>query len=419
VEHLDFLNKNTLRNYPAKGTSSLVDDTGTTISDSLISDATVTTTSSHSRISVAKVYATSGYISVAFVDYSSKAYLGSAYGPVSSDFTTIKISPANGINLSGSITTGFLSSTVQFNGIYVFSNSDAFELEESVIRVIAPPVVSSIKVGNETAVGSVSLGTLFNVTSSKSGSDVLFKVTSTSNIESVNDFDSSFRNCPTPVVTSINGAVPYGGSGVAKGGVYLIGVNPIIFTSDEHSNSIITSTSGVTMTSLCTAKGYVLPPTDPSYLVNRPFETPAFSGAYHYYSKSQTPILNMFSATAPEYLSWPQFLSSIGLTLVSVSPGSRYQVFAPNTFIDSQQVSKILVVTSEGSVTCALGQTTTGPYYDYMLTGISGTANASVVVIPSDHNTYDNTKQLFIEVDSISGTPTLSVIVWYKDVNID
>jgi len=417
-EYLDFLNKNVYRNYPFQGSCSLTAQNGKVLADNTIIDASITTTSSYPRVVAQQVYVRSGYVAISFGDFTSGTHLGVAQGSIVSDYTTLAIVAATGVAFGGSVTVGFLENLAQAVGTYVFNPTDA-EFEGSVISVVPAPGVRSLTVNDVTTDGVVTLGKLTNVTGTLQGNAILLSTVNTTGIASVNDLDSSFRNCPTPVITSINGAIPYSNpSSALDGNIFLLGVAPVVFNASIPTGSIVTSTTGLTMSSLCTATGAVLPPLAPTYLVSRPAEIPAFDGSERYFTKSQTPVLNMFSATEAEFMSWPQFTPTVSATYASVGSGTKNTLIPPFTYSNNQQIVKILVTATGGTINYSFG--VTKDYVDDIyLTGISVSTVPVLSVVASTAPLYDHGRQLFLRADSITGTPVVSVIVWLRDPTIN
>jgi hypothetical protein len=235
---LNFENKNQFRKYPFKQTSDLITVDGRTIPDDLIVNCSVTSTLGRHRLYIKQVCYNSGRVKIAITSLLDDVTLGVFEGLVSSDFTTLKLTPFVRF-VSGTITIGSVNSLIALPKISNFE-SDQTELEESTVFCYIPPRVTSIvdKKGSSLR-GEVNYGVLTNLTklSSTSAKFTKFQASLPEAVFNLADKSSYLENCSTPLIKNINGVKP---STVSEniqenpqhendGNIYIAGIRPIVF----------------------------------------------------------------------------------------------------------------------------------------------------------------------------------------------
>ena len=176
--------------------------------------------------------------------------------------------------------------------------------------------------------------------------NIKISTTAGTQIASLADKSSQFRNCTTPSIYSINNAVPFKDSSndypILDGNIYMVGIKPIVFYGEfgepgEESSvggTILAQTVDInnnplTLDTLCTARNKVLPPINPVYLNNRPDNkttTPTFIGKENYYTKSFVKPINFIKVVEPEFLSWPQFFKNFTDYVTGLAQGQQKTV---------------------------------------------------------------------------------------------
>lgn len=408
--HLDFLNKNLLRKYPFQASATLIADNGSVVPTGLIASLKVTTVYGRHKIYVKQLVLKNGTlnVTVAHHDNSGDIALGHFTAAITDDFQEIPLTSFE-LNVSGYLTTGLKSSFSGMNALWSMDYSGG-KIEESAVFCYTPPAVTSLNCKGNKITGRATFSSFVNITKTQDSQNFRFQVTDPSSIASLADRSSQFGNCPTPVIKTINGAIPYTsgeGDSINDGNIYLIGVTPIGFTVDSGSGSLQVGTTDLTITSLCTARNKTLPPLDPAYLVDDP--SISFVAKDNYFSKSQTPVSNFLQNSTPEYISWPQFLKTKQFS-VNVT-GLGVATLANPLGIDGT-LMKVLFKISNNSAKVTLQRNGT-PLTSVSL--VQFNAITPTLVLPSaTEGTLASSDVLSLNVAVLPSAATITVTLFYK-----
>jgi hypothetical protein len=464
INTLNFLNKNQFRSYPLKSGTSLVAIDGKKIINELFVGASITTISDRKKIFIRQIYVNGKNIRVTIAGLMANGYfetLGTFYGAVTSDFTTLTLTEAL-IFTSGSITIGTVDSVLAMSGAYTF-NPEAMQLEESTIFYYTPPGVKSIQNQGNQLRGNVNFGVLTNIIKSRpNNTQINFGVIDTPSVTSLADKSSIFNNCGTPIIRHVDGATPFyqlpssvdswGNSNYVpelQGNLFMVGISPITFKNTQNldssgnlsylgglktSTSSASSGSPITLNTLCNARNSVLPPVSPLYITpgrlpdqSSPSGYTSASGPASYYTKSNYKPSNFYSAVDPEFVWWPQFFTyssitpnspivanqgttgNIGYVAISGTPAPKYTL--------------TVIYVNKGTATLTLSLFKNGVSIDGF-SGINVNPNSSVTVrSPSDsnfpnHDTFigvANGDHFTVSFDSVSGgTSVLQPYIYYR-----
>lgn len=337
ILNLDFLNKNQFRSYPLKANASRTAQDGRRVRDNLLTACSVSTVISRTNIHINQIYVNGTYISVTLgcLENGKFKSLGRFYGEVTADFTTLELVQFDRFT-GGSIVLGAAEEILNMAGGYYFS-PEALPLEESTIFYYTPPGVTGIRRESTTLRGRVGFGRLLNLKKStdRTSNQISLGVEDNTALASLADFSSDFNNCRTPLIHYVNGAKPFynNDNPENQGNLYLVGVQPVVFYGVMGDGSLEVATKlftgdDLTMNTLCSARGSVLPPVAPAYLTDRESENPIFKGKENYYSKSFEPPENLISHSEPEFLSWPQFLKNFFKQILNLESNTLYEVAA-------------------------------------------------------------------------------------------
>lgn len=340
---LDFLNKNRFRRFPFKSETSLTSVNGQVLSNDLIVGLSLSTISNRSNIHISQIYVRDQFISAVLSSTSNgkQIALGRFVGTILEDYSVLYLEQferfVNGILIIGSV-----DEILKMRGGYFF-NPQSTALEESVIFQYTPPNVKSIVNNSISLRGRVEFGTLTNLVKTKETQNIKISTTTGTQIASLADKSSQFGNCTTPLIYSINNAIPFKDSSndypILDGNIYMIGIKPIVFYGEfgepgEESSvggtilaqTIDINNNPLTLDTLCTARNKVLPPINPVYLNNRPDNkttTPSFVGKENYYTKSFVKPINFIKVVEPEFLSWPQFFKNFTDYVTGLAQGQQ------------------------------------------------------------------------------------------------
>lgn len=412
ITNLDFLNKNTFRNYPIRQGATVLDNNGTVLPTFIIASISLTLSNTEAPY-ISQIALVNGSISVTISTSSSQ--VGYFQGILTQDYQTLNLVSTDGKS-SGFLITGDLQNIQTINGVYSFNSIVQTGLEISTyISFISPPV-TSINCRNAKLTGNIGIGTLINLTSTIDTNSYQLSVIDNSTILSIADKSSQFMNCDTPVITNINSVVPYPVAGYSDdANIYLMGINPVVFfneTDGETYSTINVATIDLDLTTFCTLNGTPLPPTDPNYLIGT---LPGLvvgddNGYNNYYSKSQTPIVNFLEKPGQEYLSWPYFVYTYSKVVANPVIGS-YTVITPTGV--NGAVTKIYAITDTGTVTFTLKVSSTSIGG---LIGLDATDNG-LVTLSTATNTFITTDSINFTVTATTGTPaSLQLVVFYSQI---
>lgn len=327
---LDFLNKNKFRRFPFRAETTLTTVDGKILSNELIVGMSITTNITRNNLYISQIFVKDQLINIV-LSYTSDGdsfSLGRFVGTITEDYSVLYLEQferfVNGILILGST-----EEIRRMQGGYFF-NPESTRLEDSTIFYYTPPAVKSVVNKNIDLRGRVEFGTLTNLVKSREDRNIKLSTTAGAKVASLADKSSYFRNCPTPLIYSINEAVPFKDENndypILDGNIYMIGIKPIVFYGEfgmpgEEVNTggtilaetIDINNNPLTLDTLCTARNKVLPPINPVYLNNIPDEasqSPTFIGKNNYYTKSYFTPVNFIKVIEPEFLSWPQFFKN-------------------------------------------------------------------------------------------------------------
>jgi hypothetical protein len=427
INDLDFLNKNIERSYPIQQGATKLSNNGLLLNNYVIAAISLSIPAFSnvldyqpfiSQVSLSNNILT---VSVAVLHKHSSFNLTIPIGffsaVITSDFQVLNLTNVDGYS-SGFLISGQADVILSTNGILDFSLPNQSGLEISTYVVFNPPGVKNLNYREQTLTGNINFGALTNLIETNVGNSCELAVIDNSDILSIADLNSQFRNCPTPEILTINKeVVPYPIDDYADdANIYLFGIDPVIFYGDSVNSSINATTIDLDLSSFCTLNQTSLAPVDPNYLVNRNSD---FIGEEEYYSKSQTPVVNFLFETNPEYLSWP-YVTIFTLTQASPTTGS-YTIINPAGI--NGVISKIYALIDTGSATftvkidsvnvtglTSLVVANTGSFTSG---GNIYTAN-SLVALATGANAFTNTSNIQLAISGVTGTPaSLQLVVFY------
>lgn len=343
---LDFLNKNRFRRFPFKAETSLTSVNGQVLSNDLIVGLSISTTLNRTNLHISQIYVKNQFISIVLsaVVNDKLLGLGRFVGSVFEDYSVLYLEQFEKF-VNGFLIVGSIDEVLKMNGGYFF-NPAATAIEESTIFCYTPPKVKSIVNKEIQLRGRVEFGILTNLIKTKEEQNIKISTTTGTQIASLADKSSQFRNCATPLIYSINNAIPFKDSSndypILDGNIYMVGIKPIVFYGEfgepgeesDTGGTILAQTIDInnnplTLDTLCTARNKVLPPINPVYLNNRPDNkttTPTFVGKENYYTKSFIKPINFIKAVEPEFLSWPQFFKNFTDYATGLTQGQQKTV---------------------------------------------------------------------------------------------
>ena len=229
---LSFNNKNKYRKYPLKQTANLKSTAGYVVGDGLIVNASITTIFGRHRVYIKQIHYKDTVLRVTIANVLDDIVLGIFSGEILSEDTTLFLTPFVR-NVSGSITIGSIETVANIDRALIFTPATS-EFEESTIFCYTPPKVTSILDKKESELrGYVNFGNLINLTKTSSTVEKYSKFQATNPDALFNPADKSIylNNCPTPVITNINGVFPSAPGGVSAfndWNIYIAGVKPIV-----------------------------------------------------------------------------------------------------------------------------------------------------------------------------------------------
>jgi hypothetical protein len=343
---LDFLNKNRFRRFPFKAETTLKAINGKTFNNDLIVGLSISTTIDRKNLYINQIYVKDRYISIVLsATVAEKTIsLGKFSGAIVEDYSVLYLEQFERF-VSGTLIIGSMEDILKMDGSYYFEPS-ATSIEESTVFCYTPPNVKSIVNNAIHLRGNVEFGSLTNLVKTTESQNIKLSTVSGTQIASLADKSSQFRNCPTPLIYSINNAVPFKDSSkdypILDGNIYMVGIKPIVFygefgapgEEETVGGTILAQTIDInnnplTLDTLCTARNKVLPPINPVYLNNRPDNkttTPTFVGKENYYTKSFIKPVNFIKVVEPEFLSWPQFFKNFTNYVTGLPQGSQKEI---------------------------------------------------------------------------------------------
>jgi len=410
INNLDFLTKNTFRNYPLQQGATRIANNGSILPNFVIAGLSLTLPiGAVPYISQVALLGSSIVITIG----NGNTSIGVFQASLTNDFQSIELQSFDGVS-SGFLITGTLTNIQTINGVYNFNSLLQTGLEISVYNTFTPPAVTKLTCKNKSLTGNIGLGTLNNLTIFNSSNDLDFAVIDNSQILSLADKDSQFMNCDTPVITNINSMVPYPSDGYSDdANIYIFGIDPVVFYNETDNTTYATinaATIDLNLNSFCTLNGTPLAPVNPNYLVNElsGLVIGDNHGYNNYYSKSQTPVVNFIAETAPEYLSWPYFVTTYSDILLTPTNGN-YVLVNPTGI--NGTINKIYAITDTGTVTFTVRITSTNIGG---LIGLNATSNG-LVVLSTTTNTFGITDTINFNITGTSGAPnSFQLVVFYS-----
>ena len=343
---LDFLNKNKFRRFPFRGETALTSVDGRTLSNELIVALSVSTTINRANLYISQIFVKDQFIDLVLstVTNNINISLGRFSGTVIEDYSILYLEQFEKFT-NGILTIGSANAILNMSGGYFFS-PESTKIEDSTIFYYTPPAVKSFVNKDTELRGRVEFGTLTNLLKTKEGNNIKLSATASGQIASLADRSSQFKNCTTPLIYSVNNALPFQDEEknyeILDGNVYMLGIKPVVFYGEfglpgEEINSrgtilaqtIDINNSPLTLDTLCTARSTVLPPINPVYLNNLPDErsvSPTFVGKENYYTKSYLKPVNFIKAVEPEFLSWPQFFTNFTAFVRNKAQGTEQEI---------------------------------------------------------------------------------------------
>lgn len=322
-------NKNQYRKYPLKKDSTCVAVSGETLSDRVITNATITSVYGKHRLYVRQFFKKNNYIQIAVASYLDDSLLGVFAAQVTQDYQTVYLN-SYVKNISGYLTLGDLSNIPDTDKLLTFEKT-ATEFEESVIFCYTPPGVTSISDKlDQSVTGDVNFGSLTNILKINENNNIKFYSEFPENITNEGDKSSYLFNCPTPIIKNINNVYPSGYTDTEPANdsnIYIAGVYPIVFygipdaatttiADDSIMGVVNVEVENQTLNSLCSKKQNFLPPVDITGFTTEEFKDkyynkPALESLNNPNYPTEIPdrlAANFNAALRPEYFYWPQFV---------------------------------------------------------------------------------------------------------------
>jgi len=273
--HVDFLNKNTFRNYPLRGDIPVVDTAGNPLPTAFFSSAQFSVLAEHTRVFFSRVYVSGDYVNILVAGKvgNTVTYLGFFDGKITGDHQQLKLRPIIP-TCFGSITIGRLEALAAFEGFHNFTE-DTGRVEDSLVTFMVPPALKSITVHGTRLTGRIGLE-YSNVKRVTDPSDILLEVINKEQVRALNDTGSAFA-CPTRPIGTMNGVTPD-----VAGNIDIYGIAPV--SVQVTAEGLIFDVPGLTKAKLCTEEQRIPP------LVA--------TSAY---------LQDIRTATNPEWKSWPQY----------------------------------------------------------------------------------------------------------------
>lgn len=274
--HLEFLNKNTLRDYPLRGLVPVLASDGVALPTALFCSAQFSVIPGYEQVFISRIYINGNYINIAVATLvgAVMTYIGFFSDTVTEDYQSLKMTPL--VNFGyGSLMIGRKDALADFQGYHTFT-SDAGLIEGSLITCVPVPNLSSLVYGTTKLTGRVGFNYV-NVREIANTTELQLEVINKELVKAINDQSATFGNCPTTAIGSMNGVTPD-----VTGNIDIYGITPveIHFTSGGISITV----PSINRDTLC-ATNQQIPP-----LVTR-----------------SNYLQNILTTQNPEWKSWPQY----------------------------------------------------------------------------------------------------------------
>lgn len=275
--HVDFLNKNTFRNYPLRGDSPVVTEAGLLLPTDVLSAARFTVTATYGLVYISRLYIVGDYLNILIGSLigGHLTYLGFFDGVVTTDYQILRMSSLVP-SAYGTMVLGKKASLVNFQGYHSFTSTTG-RIEDSLVTWITPPVLTSVIHGDKTLTGNIALQ-FNNVRQVMNTTDLQLEVISKEAVKAVNDTSSKYLNCPTNPIGSINNVQPD-----ENGNIDIYGISPVVINVNRANASISLTVPTIGRDELC-GEPKQIPPNNPV-----------------------TTYGNIKQVAAPEWQSWPHY----------------------------------------------------------------------------------------------------------------
>ena len=273
---LDFLNKNTLRNYPLRGDAAIVTNEGDPLPTGLIASAQFSSPSSFPFMYVSRIYVSGTYVNILMASTvaSVKTYVGFFDGKLDDDYQTLKLASIFP-TVYGAMTFGPLSVIRNYQGFHTLTET-AGRIEDSLHTYIVPPGLASVSSKGSRLTGTVGLE-YNNVRRISDLADLKLEVVNKELVRAKNDTSPLFGNCGTLAISSMNNVTPD-----EQGNIDIYGIAPLEVTVTPAGIGL--SVPSITRAELCAGEKRIPPLTESSI-----------------YSRDITTV------TFPEWQLWPQY----------------------------------------------------------------------------------------------------------------
>lgn len=324
--HLGFLNKNLYRKYPVRAECSFTSADGVILPLNLLAGCKITTVVGYVDLFFSKIYIQGDYLNVAVSCKSGSSSFTVGYfdGLVTSDYKILNFKPFFPF-MSGYLVAGETSALAQVNGTHLLDH-DSANIEGSLISVVSRPNVSAITNRKNSAVGDVTfiLDNLTEILDSK----INLAVKDSNLILSRADISSTFLNCPTNVISSINSVTPD-----ERGNIDVYGILPVT-VAVETGGKLVVDVPNVTQNEICGIQNNIPPLT------------------------GEDAYIDALTVLNPEWKCWPQF-SPLFLQLGQACDGSVPTTTSTTTASSSSTTGSSSTTSSTTSVSTASTASTT------------------------------------------------------------
>lgn len=274
--HVDFLNKNTFRNYPIRGTASAIGQDGIQLPTALLCSAQFTVTSSYSDVFIARILVNATYLNILVGAYIGGVlcHLGVFSENITADYQRMGLTPLIA-GVYGMVVVGRQDTLNEYQGTHEFTYSTA-PIEDSLVTCVPSPAVSSIFHNGIGLTGDI----VFQYNNIKrdltNTSSIELAVINKESVRAVNDTSPQLGNCPNTPIGSMNGVEPDD-----NGNIDIYGIYPVKITIEAGRLGL--SVPSLTRTELC-AEEKRIPP-----------------------SKNSSAYGDIKTVAKPEWKSWAQY----------------------------------------------------------------------------------------------------------------
>lgn len=244
--HVDFLNKNTFRNYPLRSGGVIVSEEGITLPTALLSSIQFSVPVGYTHVFISRIYVNSNYLNILIAGKVGSVvhYLGFFDGTVTEDFQQLKWSSLLD-TVFGSMLIGRSASLIEYQGTHTFTEVTG-RVEDSLVTVVVAPTLTSINHDGIKLTGQITFS-YNNVREIANTTKLQLEVINKETIRAVNDLSSQFGNCATPPIGSINGVLPD-----ENGNIDIFGIAPVTIEIDAMRSGIsLITTPTISRSELC------------------------------------------------------------------------------------------------------------------------------------------------------------------------